>query len=293
MSIHATGLMSGAGGLSLFWQSWRPDGDRPPAAVVVIAHGLGEHSSRYEYVAERLTAAGHVVWALDHRGHGRSQGAREVVDRIDHAVADLDALVLRAATADPGRPVVLIGHSFGGLLAGSYALAHQSRLSGLVLSGPLAQIDAPPPARAAARLLSMTLPRLPLVKLDSALVSRDPAVVAGYRGDPLVHHGMIPARTADEMLRAVIALRSRVGEIAVPALIAYGTADGLCPPSGAVLLAERIGSDDVTVRAYEGLFHEIFNEPERDAVLDEVIAWLATRTADAPVDPQPDQAGTR
>ena len=273
-SGRAAGSFTGAAGLRIFSQSWAPAGQA--RGVVVIVHGYGEHSDRYEWVAEQLVGDGFTVWASDHRGHGRSQGARALVD-VDALVADVDRLVDEAVAAHPGLPVFVLGHSLGGMIAVRYALAHQQRLRGLLLSGPLAAVDASPPLALVGRLLARVAPRLGVLDLDPALVSRDPAVVAAYRADPLVHHGRIPARTAAAIADTVAALPDSVSAITVPTLIVYGTADGLCPPRGSVMLGERIGAEDVTVRGYEGLFHEVLNEPERETVMAEVLAWLDAR----------------
>jgi lysophospholipase len=274
--MHGEGSFPGVGGVSIFWQAWLPPG--PCRGVAVIAHGLGEHSGRYPHVAERLLAGGYAVYAPDHRGHGRSAGPRAFIDRMDNAVADLDTLVLRAAAEHPAAPVVLLGHSMGGLLALCYALRHQDRLRCLILSAPLAALEAASPmVRLAAKVLSTLTPRLPVIAVDSTLVSRDPAVVHAYETDPLVHHGRVPARTVAELAAAVESLPSRVREITVPTLIMYGTADGLCPPEGSVMLGERIGTTDLTLKSYPGLYHEILNEPEREQVMDDLSAWLEGR----------------
>jgi alpha-beta hydrolase superfamily lysophospholipase len=249
---------------------------------VVIVHGAGEHSDRYRHVADALTADGYAVHALDHRGHGRSEGPRALIDRLDHAVADLDQLLLEAREPHPRAPVFMLAHSMGGTLALRYAVRHPDRLTGLILSGPLAALEAAPPGmRVAAAILSAVAPRLPLVAVDPALVSRDPEVVSAYRSDPLVHHGRLPVRTVAELSRAIDAFPDEVGAIIVPTLILYGTEDGLCPPEGSVMLGERIGAADKTVKPYEGLFHEILNEPERGEVLADIRAWLAAHTASA------------
>jgi acylglycerol lipase len=269
---HATSTLAGAGGQQIFWQSWSPVQTR---GVVVIVHGLGEHSDRYGHVAQRLVAEGYATYALDHRGHGRSQGPRAVIDRLANAVSDIDRLVLLAGDAHPGLPVFMLGHSMGGLLAVQYALAHQDRLAGLLLSGALAAPDAAPaPARLIARMLSAVAPRAGLIALDASLVSRDPQVVAAYRADPMVHHGKLPARTVAELIAAGQRFPELVANIRVPTLIMYGSEDRLCPPSGSVMLGERIGAADITVIPYAGLYHEIFNEPERETVLDDMCAWL-------------------
>ena len=271
------GTFSGARKLRIHWQAWLSDGD--PRAVVVLAHGASEHAGRYEHVAARLVGEGYAVYAIEHRGHGRSAGSRALIDRVDNAVADLDSLVTLAAAEQPGVPVFLLGHSMGGAIAVSYALAHQDRLTGLILSAPLAALDAAPaPMRIAARVLSALAPKLPLFPIDPTLVSRDPAVAEAYIADPLNHHGKLPVRTVAELAGAIDSFPERAPAITLPTLIMYGTADRLCPPEGSVMLGERIGSADKTISPYEGLYHEILNEPEQGRVLDEISGWLGAHT---------------
>ena len=278
---EASGSFDGVRGRRIFWRSSVPD-DRPAAAVIVLVHGLGEHSGRYDHVVARLIGEGYAVYALDHRGHGRSDGPRAFIEDMADAVADVDTLVDRAVAAQSGVPVYMLGHSMGGLISLRYALVHQDRLGGLILSAALAQLDAvPKPLELVGRALSVIAPRAPLIAIDPALVSRDPAVVQAYRSDPLVHHGKVPARTAVQLADAVERFPSTVGAITVPTLILYGTADGLAAPAGSVMLGERIGAADKTVTAYDGLFHEILNEPERETVLDDIAGWLAARVAGA------------
>jgi alpha-beta hydrolase superfamily lysophospholipase len=265
------GTFAGVGDREIFWRCWRPEGD--PTAVVALAHGFGEHSGRYDHVGRRLAAGGFVVYALDHHGHGRSAGPRARISLSD-AVADLDQLITLAGSHDPQLEVFLLGHSMGGAIALRYAMAHQSRLAGLILSGPLAAIDGRGAAKVIGRLLGAIAPGLPVTKIDPAQVSRDPAVVSAYVDDPLVFHGAIPAGTVAEFLRHVESLPEDVSRITVPTLVMYGTADALAAPSGAVMVSERIGAPDITTTAYDGLYHEILNEPEQDAVLGEILAWI-------------------
>ena len=281
MIERGSGRLAGVGGLQLFRRWWRPSD--PPTAVVVLVHGAGEHSGRYEFVAERLVDDGYAVHALDHRGHGNSQGPRALIDRVEHAVTDLDALVSAAVQheAAASLPVVMVGHSMGAMIALRYAGDHQHRLDGLALSGALASIEASAALRIVGHAVSVVAPRLGLVAIDSSLISRDPAVVAAYRADPLVHHGKLPARTAAEIADTVAGFPAQVPEITIPTLIMYGTADQLCPPAGSEMLDQRIGAADKRVIAYEGLYHEIFNEPERDAVLSDLSDWLTVRVAAA------------
>jgi acylglycerol lipase len=273
---YGDGELEGIGGVRLYRQSWLPDG--PPRAVVVIAHGACEHSGRYAHVAARLVDEGYGVYALDHRGHGRSEGARAVIDRIDNAVEDLDQLVLLAASEQPGVPLFLLGHSMGATISVRYAIAHQNRLTGLILTGPLAALEAASPVtRLVARLLSVLVPQLGLFDVDSTLVSRDPDVVKAYETDPLVHQGRLPARTVAELSSAVHSFPEAVGAITVPTLIMYGSGDHLVPPAGSMMLNDRIGAADTTLKTYDGLFHEILNEPEQDAVMEDMCSWLRAR----------------
>ena len=264
--------------MDIFWQGWLPDGEARGA--VVIAHGASEHGGRYRYVVERLVPEGWAVYAIDHRGHGRSGGTRAQIDRVAHVVADLDQLVEHARGAHPGRKVFLLGHSMGGCIAISYALAHQGKLDGLALSAPLAALAAAPlPLRLVARALSIVLPDAGVYKVESDAVSRDPAEVADYDADPLNHHGKLPARTVQELADAIATFEARSPELTVPLLVMIGTADDLVPPEGGQMVHDRASSPDKTVKTYDGFYHEIFNEPagERDRPLGDLAEWLAAR----------------
>jgi acylglycerol lipase len=272
---HIEEHLTGAGGRRIFWQAWLPESQA--RAAIVIAHGASEHSDRYAHVAARFVAEGYAAYAIEHRGHGRSEGPRALIDRLDNAVADLDSLVSLVAQRHPESQLFLLGHSMGGAIAVRYAVLHGDRLAGLLLSGPLAALEAAPAMqRVVARVLSVVTPGLPIVAIDATLVSRDPEVVQAYVSDPLVYHGKLPARTVTELAAAIDAFADQVPAITVPTLIMYGTADGLCPPSGSIMLSERIGAEDITLKAYDGLYHEILNEPEQEQVLDDMCAWLAT-----------------
>lgn len=273
MTEHVEGTFPGAAGGSVFWQSWTPDS---PKGVVVIAHGLAEHSGRYAHVAERFADAGYAVYALDHRGHGKTDGTRANVDRFAYVRGDLDTLLTQARGERPGLPMFLLGHSLGGLIALDYLVARgASGLTGLVLSG--AAVDPSVGSaiqRKLAGVLSALTPNLGVLALDATAVSRDPAEVEKYVNDPLNYHGKIRARTGAESLAAVERVVAGLPRIALPVLVLHGTADRLTSPGGSKLIAERIGSADKTLTLYDGLFHEIFNEPERDAVLGDVVTWL-------------------
>lgn len=269
----AEGTFRGAGERQIYWRSWlTPD---EPRAIVVIAHGFGEHSGRYEQLGERLRAEGYEVYTLDHHGHGRSAGPRGRVS-ISAAVDDLDQLVLLAQARHPQADVFLLGNSMGGAIALRYTMDHGHRLAGLVLSGPLAEVDGRAVAKALARMLGALAPGLPVARIDPKSISRDRAVVAAYEFDPLVFD-KVPAGTAVEFIRHADTLPDDVRSVTLPTLVMYGTEDRLCAPAGAEMIARRIGSADVTVTPYTGLYHEIFNEPEREQVIDELLGWLGAR----------------
>ncbi len=258
----------------IVWQSWSPAGDQQLKGVVTIAHGYGEHIGRYQHVAARLTEAGFAVYGLDHHGHGRSQGKRGRVS-LRRAVEDLDQLIVTVSRArNRELPQFLLGHSMGGAIALRYAMAHQDRLTGLALSAPLAAVEGGPALHTFARALGTVLPGAPVSRVDPRLVSRDHAVVKDYIADPLNHHGPIPAGVARDFIDHAGTLAADVRRITLPTLLMWGTADRLCPPAGSELVAANIGSEDLTVKPYEGLFHEILNEPERDQVLDDLVVWL-------------------
>jgi len=273
---HVDGRLGGVGGVEIAWQAWLPDG--APRAVVVIAHGAGEHSGRYPHVGERLVDAGYAAYALDHRGHGRSTRRPALVDPKDNVVADLDAFVSLAVSRHPGRPLHLLGHSMGGCIALVYAGRHQDRLDGLLLSGAVARLDAPAALKVVVRALSRVAPTVGVVAVDPAQVSRDESVVRAYRDDPLVFHGKLPARTLAEMAGAADGFPAAVGALRVPMLVMHGGADSIVPAAGSRMVHDRAGSVDRTLRIYDGLYHEILNEPERAAVLGDITGWLDAHT---------------
>ena len=257
-------------------REWLPAGDA--RGSVVIAHGINEHGGRYGYVAERLVRDGWLVAALDHRGHGLSGGRRAAVERFDDWVADLDNYI-RRVLVDAPRPLFLLGHSLGGLIATVYALHNADALAGLVLSSPsvVPPAGVSPATLRTGRFLSRVAANMPILALRLDAVSRDPAVVNAYREDPLVHLGKVRARTGAEILDAISEVQRDIARLKLPLLSVQGTVDRLVDPGAARWVDEHVGSTDHTLHVYEGLYHEVFNEPERDAVLDDVAGWLDAR----------------
>lgn len=269
--------LRGRGGLELYAQGWLPEGE--PRDVIAIAHGYGEHGGRYGNLIERLAPLGYALYALDHRGHGRSGGKRALIDRMEYAVEDFRGFVGEVRARHGGRRVKLVGHSMGGSVAFGYALRWPEDLSGLILSGPAIGGDFPLIQRAAVKVLAAVAPNLGTVGLPPDAVSRDPAVVAAYTADPLVSVGKMPARTVAEIVGAAARYRKHAHEMKVPVLIQHGERDLLVPLEGNRAIYSAIGAADKTVKTYPGLFHEIYNEPERDEVIGDLIAWLDSHPA--------------
>ena len=271
------GTFEGEGGVEISYRAWPASGE--PRAAVVISHGGGEHSGRYAHVAQGLTAAGYPVWALDHRGHGRSAGERMRFDSVAPLAADLRHMVAIAAAAVPARRPFLLAHSMGAAIGLDYACDHQDELSGLILSGALASVDQAPPIRLAARVIARVAPGTGLFEVDPETVSRDPEVVRDYDTDPLNHHGKFPAETIVALDRAGRGFPGRLPGLRLPLLIMHGADDRLTPPDGSLLVDRLASSEDKTLRLYDGLRHEILNEPEGPEILSEIVAWLDEHTA--------------
>ncbi len=274
MPDRVDGRLGGVRGVELYWQGWLPDG--PPTGVVLLCHGLGEHSGRYGNVVDALVPDGWAVYGLDHRGHGLSGGRRAHLDRYDDWLADYDTFRKHVVARHPGLPVFLLGHSMGGQVALAYALDHQAELAGLVLSAPaLASNAIPKAAVPVLKALAKVAPTLRPAGIDATKVSKDPAVVAAYQADPLVHQGNPTLGLSSALFAQFDVLPERARGLTLPLLLQHGTLDVLTDPAGTRALEAASGSPDQTVHWYEGLWHEIYNEPERDKPLSDLRDWLA------------------
>jgi acylglycerol lipase len=264
-----TSTTTAADDTELLVRHWPATGT--PWATVMIVHGLGEHSGRYEHVGDRMAAAGLDVHAADLRGFGGSGGLRAYVDSFARYRDDLAEQLVAVRASTVGRPVVLYGHSMGGLVALGYALSDNPKPDLLVLSAPGVESTLPAWKFALARVLAAVAPRLMIPNgLDGSQLSRDPTVGDAYVADPLNQHKST-VRFADAGNREMRRVRSSIDDLAIPTLAIHGEADTIVPPSASATLARIPGVTHVT---YPGLRHEIHNEPEWTSVVDDVIAWI-------------------
>jgi acylglycerol lipase len=272
---HIEGSFQGVRNTNTYYQAWLPE--TKTKAGLVFVHGLGSHSGRYMNVVDRLVPDGIAVYGFDNIGHGKSEGARLKVEGFADFTDTLAIYCGRVKAWQSGKPLFLFGHSMGGLITAYYLLDHPAEFQGAILSAPaLKPGEGTSPAMIlAGRVLSAVAPELGLFRLPATGLSRDPEVVKAYRDDPLVHHGKTPARLAAELLKAMRRAEREASGITLPLLVLLGGADTIVNPGGARMLYEKAGSKDKTIRIYEGLYHETFNEPERGQVLDDVGAWLA------------------
>ena len=268
---------AGHGGVSIVYDVWRPAGEL--RAVVVLAHGYGEHARRYDHVAQRFGAAGFATYALDHRGHGRSGGKRVRVRHMAEFVSDFRELVTIAREENPDQKVIVLGHSMGGGIVFAYGVQHGGDYDLMILSGPaIAAHDGVSKAKAIiGKAIGSLFPDLPIEAIDADAVSRDPLVVAAYKADPLVCRGKVPAGIGKALLVVGEQMPMLAPGITAPLLVVHGAEDRLVSAEGSRRLVKHVGSHDVELKVYPELFHEVFNEPERDRVLDDVTEWIAAR----------------
>ncbi|UCC16111.1 MAG: lysophospholipase [Dehalococcoidales bacterium] len=254
--MHKEGRFKGLGDLQLYYQYWLPPGEIK--SILMVAHGFAEYSGRYAHVAGYFVERGYAVYALDHRGHGRSEGERVYVEQFSDYVDDLKTFYDIIRKDNPGKKIFIVGHSMGSAIALLYTARYQDELGGMITSGGgIGRGDEPPqPSRAEGQ------------PLPTDFLSRDPAVIEAYVNDPLVYRGPIPNRLGGMMGDVAGA----VPLITIPALIMAG--DAVADGARSQNLFEQLSSKDKTIKRYDGLRHEIFNEPERLQVFSDLEAWL-------------------
>jgi alpha-beta hydrolase superfamily lysophospholipase len=275
---HFEDAFEGSGSVRIFEQRWRPS-DANVRAAVVLVHGLKDHSTRYAEVADRLAQRGYAVHAYDLRGHGSSGGRRAYVESFDEYIADLDTFVGQVKQLEPTKPVFVLGHDMGATIALEWVLQKKPDIAGLVVSGASLHNSSSGFRQFVTRAAGTVLPLLALLSVDVDHLSQDPAVVQACKTDPLVEHGNGPARTARELLRAMDFVDERESQVRVPILILHGGADVLSTPAVSRELYGRVGSADKALHVYDGMFHDLWREPARAKVMQDLSDWLDLHVA--------------
>ena len=277
---HQEGKVTGPRGQQMYWQSWTTDDsvDRGQCrGAVIIVHGLAEHSNRYAHVASYLVENGYAVFALDHLGHGKSDGERCFVKTFADYIEPLHELVLRVKQNYSGKPVHMLGHSLGGLITNIYLLQHQNELMSAVLSSPLVMIRGGASAMQSLimKCISFFSPQTGVFQLDAGQVCSDPKVVEEYINDPLVYSGKVTARLMTEIGAAMARVVQQAREITLPMLVVQGGKDVMVDPEGARFMHNNIGSSKKKLIFVDESFHEVLNEPkfQRRAMAD-IVEWL-------------------
>ncbi len=271
---HIEGNFKGVRNVNLYYQAWLPEEN--VKAVLLVVHGMGEHSGRYMNVVDHFVPLGVAVYGLDHIGHGKSDGTREYVECFDDFTDTLTIFYNMVAEWQADKPIFILGHSMGGLITSYYLIDHQVKFKGAVISAPAVKVgDSISQATITmGKILSRLAPKMGLLALDTNGISRDQEVVEAYINDPLVFHGKTTAQLGSELLSAMSRVTAEAGKITLPLIIVQGGDDILVDPSGAQMLYDLASSEDKTLKIYDGLYHEVFNEPEHDVVLKDVENWL-------------------
>ncbi|MEM3586721.1 MAG: alpha/beta hydrolase, partial [Candidatus Jordarchaeaceae archaeon] len=262
--------------VKIYYQFWKPDKVK---AVIIIAHGFAEYSGRYKHVAEHFANQGIAVYALDHRVHGLSEGHRGHVDSFEDYLADLDTFFDMVKKLEKGKKIFLLGHSMGGTIAIAYALKYPKKMKGLILSSPWLKTANPPDPELTKQIvaLSQSNPTQDLPNpIDPKNLSHDTAVCEAYDKDPLVFKTL----TAKFIVEVFTALENNIknaGKLAVPTLLMYAGADKVVDPDGSKEFAKGVKIKDFKVVVFPEMYHEIFNEVEKQKVFETVDAWLKPR----------------
>ena len=264
---------SGERGLPIYFQAWKPP--VLTRGVLAISHGLGEHGGRYGYLAESLVERGYAVYALDHRGHGRSQGQRGYTSAWSDLREDLRTFLKRVWEMEPGQSTFLMGHSLGGLIALEYALHYPDQLRGVIASAPAMVSTAIPPSKLLlARILSRVYPGYTAnTGLDSNGISSLPEEVQRYLDDPLVHD-LGTARLSIEVAKAQKYTMEAAPNFTLPLLIIHGGADHLIPPEASRAFYERVANPDKQYILYPDIYHETHNDRLRQQVFSDLDRWI-------------------
>lgn len=271
-----TSTFNNKSGLKIFTRTWLPEKDIRGA--IVIVHGLNSHSGYYQWVADQFTAHNYAVYALDLEGRGESEGERFYVQSIDDYVNEVDQLVDIAKAAHQGLPVFVLGHSAGGVVSCLYALEHQAKINGLICESFAYQVPAPDFALTVLKGLSHIAPHLHTIKLKNEDFSRDAAVVEAMNNDPLIAHESQPSKTMEQLVLADERLKKEFPLITLPVLILHGTKDKATKYSGSQFFYDNAGAADKTLKLYEGHYHDLLNDLDKEKVVADIQEWIIKRS---------------
>jgi alpha-beta hydrolase superfamily lysophospholipase len=267
--------VTGVGGVQLLVRSWRPE--QQPRGIVAIVPGFNSHSGYYFWTAEQFVAAGFAVYAVDLRGRGLSEGERFYVESVGEYVHDVATLVTLAKSREPGLPLYLLGHSAGGVISCVYTLEHQGELAGFICEGFAYQVPAPDIALAVIKGVSHLAPHAHVLKLKNEDFSRDPEAVRTMNEDPLIANETQPTQTVAEMVRADERLEREFRLITLPVFILHGSDDKVTKPGGSQFFFETAGSADKTLKLYDGHYHDLLNDVDREVVMSDIVRWISSR----------------
>ncbi len=266
---------AGVGGLKIFTRSWLPAGN--PRGVMILIHGFNAHSGYMTWPAEQFAANGLACYALDLRGRGKSEGERFYVEKFSDYLEDVDKLVSIAKAENPNLPVYVLGHSAGGVIATSYVFEHQAEIAGLICEDFAYDVGLPDAVELILKGVSHLAPHLHVYSLKNADFSRNPEAVEFMNNDPLIANESQPAETSAEMLKAADRLTENFPRFTVPVFIIHGTADRVTRPAGSQHFYDTAGSTDKTLKLYEGHYHDLLNDVDREIVMADIQSWLDQR----------------
>ena len=273
--------IDGPDGLKLFVRTWHPVGKA--RGVVAIVPGFNSHSGYYSWVGRQLAAAGLAAYAVDLHGRGKSDGERFYVNSFFDYVGDLHALVGSIRDWEPQSPLVLLGHGAGAVVSCLYALEYQVWLAGLICESLAFQLPAPQLALAMLKAISHAIPHAHVLRLRNRDFSRDPAVLRLMDGDPLIANEAQTTKSLAELVRANARLKKEFPFIALPLLILHGTGDRAAQPGGSRFFYDSAGSVDKELKLYEGHYHDLLNDIDKDTVMEDIKRWINARLS---LDPQ-------